>query len=122
MKEFTIDCKLWSRGTPEGGSLEKNYLRNGDGTMCCMGFWCNQVKRVSLAAMDGKATPSRIEIHELKKKTLPHDHSISIQTQLIGLNDSPFTMGCKTSAEQRKRIADTFALAGYKVNFINTES
>lgn len=56
MEKLTIDRSKWLRGEGAGDSY---LLRERDGKMCCLGFWC-LVKGLTAEQITGRTTPSQI--------------------------------------------------------------
>ena len=111
MTEFTINRENWM--TPDHPKWDGiNHLVNDDGTMCCLGFFCNRVSRIPKEHLVYVPLPSDIG--------MPYDEKpsvvavIKVEDDLSDINDSE-----KIDAKTReKKIAHFFKQINYKAKFI----
>lgn len=109
MTEFTINRENWM--TPDHPKWNNvNNLVNPNGTMCCLGFFCNRIARIKKEDMVDVPLPSDLGYYE--KPSI--EAAISKEDDLADINDSK-----KIDAKEReKRIAAIFKTLGYKVKFV----
>lgn len=121
MTEFTINRENWATGS-NGYSCD-NHLLNEDGTMCCLGFFCNRVARIKKENLLNVYDPQSLNKDFLNKKSLSglvkiyeyrKNENTSICDSLMTVNDSK-EIGLK---EREKEVSRLFKELGYKVNFI----
>lgn len=124
MKELVIDRAKWHRGK---GPNESCLLRNGDGKMCCLGFYMAAVG-TRPAELRGTPYPSRIKPLPEEARWLFHKATMQMpsgstddgstddtwQTFLATTNDH---QGIPDERRERE-IRDAFATQGIAVSFV----
>src|SRR5262245_40487071 len=110
-KQFTIKRSEWGRsrkGRAAIGTLFNPRTR----TMCCLGFFSNQVLGIPKEAMAYKSTPLDLEYGTEEDRLVANAVAVP---QLIRLNDREDECLDLDDAEQEQPIAETFRAAGFDV-------
>ena len=126
MIEFEIDRAKWATGS--SGYACDNHLLNDDGTMCCLGFFCNRVAKIKkdelLNVYDPKLLPEDLIENKkalkglVEKREWYHNSkrfdNTDICNALLNTNDDVSL----NNKEREKAIAGLFKELGYKVKFV----
>lgn len=108
--KLVIRRKKWVRGFYPGGT----YLRNEDGTKCCLGFFANALG-IKSDRITRVGEPIEVSSSLWPKWLVPHTsialHADSECAVLIGLNDD----GNISEKEREKKIAAIFKKHGVEV-------
>lgn len=118
MTEFTINRENWATGS--NGYKYNNHLLNDDGSMCCLGFFCNRVARVPKEELINVFSPEGLNDIFFKKdsikKLLNDEYNNNTCDSLMAENDSTTV----SDKDRETRVSKLFKEIGYKVKFVGS--